>query len=168
MTQQLEAIKEKQQKTWASGNYAVVGNSLVIMGEQLNEAVDVRAGQKVLDVATGSGNTAISAARRYGDVTGLDYVPGLIGQAKERAAAEGLEIAFEVGDAENLPYPDASYDVVLSTVGVMFAADQENTAGELLRVTRPGGKIGLANWTPDGFIGNMFKTVGKHVPRPPG
>ena len=168
MTQQLEAIKEKQQKTWASGNYAVVGNSLVIMGEQLNEAVDVRAGQKVLDVATGSGNTAISAARRYGDVTGLDYVPGLIGQAKERAAAEGLEIAFEVGDAENLPYPDASYDVVLSTVGVMFAPDQEKTAGELLRVTRPGGKIGLANWTPDGFIGNMFKTVGKHVPPPAG
>src|SRR5918998_668509 len=168
MTQQLEAIKEKQQKTWASGNYAVVGNSLVIMGEQLNEAVDVRAGQKVLDVATGSGNTAISAARRYGDVTGLDYVPDLIEQAKGRAAAEGLEMAFAVGDAENLPYPDASYDVVLSTVGVMFAPDQEKTAAELLRVTRPGGKVGLANWIPDGFIGNMFKTVGKHVPPPPG
>jgi len=168
MTQQLEAIKEKQQKTWASGNYTVIGNQLVIMGERLCEAVDVRSGQKVLDVATGSGNTAISAARRYGDVTGLDYVPRLIEQAKERAAAEGMKIAFEVGDAENLPYPDASYDVVLSTVGVMFAPDQEKTAGELLRVTRPGGKIGLANWTPDGFIGNMFKTVGKHVPPPAG
>ena len=164
----LTAIKEKQQKTWASGDYAVVGNSLVIMGEQLNEAVDLRAGQKVLDVATGSGNTAISAARRYGDVTGLDYVPGLIEQARRRAEAEGMEITFEVGDAENLPYPDASFDVALSTVGVMFAPDQEKTSGELLRVTRPGGKIGLANWTPDGFIGNMFKTVGKHVPPPAG
>src|SRR4028118_215537 len=118
--------------------------------------------------ARGSGPPPRAAPRRDGDVTGLDYVPGLIEQAKVRAAAEGLEIAFEVGDAENLPYPDASYDVVLSTVGVMFAPDQEKTSGELLRVTRPGGKIGLANWTPDGFIGNMFKTVGKHGPPPAG
>ena len=168
MTMELEAVKEKQQKTWASGNYAVIGNQLVIMGERLCEAVDVHSGQKVLDVATGSGNTAISAARRYCDVTGIDYVPELIEQAKERAGAERLEITFEVGDAENLPYPDASFDVVLSTVGVMFASDQERTAGELLRVCKPGGKIGLANWTPDGFIGNMFRTVGKHVPPPPG
>jgi ubiquinone/menaquinone biosynthesis C-methylase UbiE len=168
MTIELEAIKEKQQKTWASGNYAVIGNQLVIMGERLFEAVDVHSGQKVLDVATGSGNTAISAARRYCDVTGIDYVPELIEQAKERAGAEGLEITFEVGDAENLPYPDASFDVVLSTVGVMFAPDQEKTASELLRVCKPGGKIGLTNWTPDGFIGNMFRTVGKHVPPPPG
>ena len=168
MTIQLEAIKEKQQKTWASGNYAVIGNSLVIMGELLCEAVDMRSGQKVLDVATGSGNTAISAAWRYCDVTGIDYVPELIEQAKERAGAERLEIAFEVGDAENLPYPDASFDVVLSTLGVMFAPDQEKTAGELLRVCKPGGKIGLANWTPDGFVGNMFRTVGKHFPPPPG
>jgi len=168
MTMELEMIKEKQQKTWASGNYAVIGNQLVIMGERLCEAVDVRSGQKVLDVATGSGNTAISAARRYCDVTGVDYVPELIEQAKERAGAERLEIAFEVGDAENLPYPDASFDVVLSTVGVMFASDQEKTAEELLRVCKPGGKIGLANWTPDGFIGNMFRAVGKHVPPPPG
>ena len=164
----LEVIKEKQQKTWASGDYAVIGNQLVIMGERLCEAVDVHSGQKVLDVATGSGNTAISAARRYCDATGIDYVPELIEQAKERAGAERLEITFEVGDAENLPYPDASFDVVLSTVGVMFAPDQERTASELLRVCKPGGKIGLANWTPDGFIGNMFRTVGKHVPSPPG
>ncbi len=168
MTMELEMIKEKQQKTWASGNYAVIGNQLVIMGERLCEAVDVHSGQKVLDVATGSGNTAISAARRYCDVTGIDYVPELIEQAKERAGADRLEITFEVGDAEDLPYPDASFDVVLSTVGVMFAPDQEKTAGELLRVCKPGGKIGLANWTPDGFIGNMFRTVGKHVPPPPG
>jgi ubiquinone/menaquinone biosynthesis C-methylase UbiE len=168
MTMELGVIKEKQQKTWASGNYAVIGNQLVIMGERLCEAVDVHSGQKVLDVATGSGNAAISAARRYCDVTGIDYVPELIEQAKERAGAERLEIIFEVGDAENLPYPDASFDVVLSTVGVMFAPDQEKTAGELLRVCKPGGKIGLANWTPDGFIGNMFRTVGKHVPPPPG
>ena len=168
MTMELEAVKEKQQKTWASGNYAVIGNQLVIMGERLCEAVDVHSGQKVLDVATGSGNTAISAARRYCDATGIDYVPELIEQAKERAGAERLGITFEVGDAENLPYPDASFDVVLSTVGVMFAPNQEKTAGELLRVCKPGGKIGLANWTPDGFIGNMFRTVGKHVPPPPG
>ena len=168
MTMELNAIKEKQQKTWTSGNYAKIGNQLVIMGERLCEAVDVHSGQKVLDVATGSGNTAISAARRYSDVTGIDYVPELIEQAKERAGAERLEIAFEVGDAENLPYPDASFDVVLSTVGVMFAPDQEKAAAELLRACKPGGKIGLANWTPDGFIGNMFRTVGKHVPPPPG
>jgi ubiquinone/menaquinone biosynthesis C-methylase UbiE len=167
-TPNLTAIKEKQQKTWASGNYAVIGNQLVIMGERLCEAADVRSGQKVLDVATGSGNTAISAARRYCEATGIDYVPELIEQAKQRARAEKLEISFEVGDAENLPYPDASFDVVLSTVGVMFAPNQEKAAAELLRVCKPGGKIGLASWTPDGFIGGLFKTVGKHVPPPPG
>ena len=164
----LGAIKEKQRKTWASGDYAVIGNQLVIMGERLCEAVDVRSGQKVLDVATGSGNTAISAARRYGDVTGIDYVPELIEQARGRARAEGLEVAFAVGDAEHLSFRDASFDAALSTVGVMFAPDQGKTAAELLRVTRPGGKIGLANWTPEGFIGSMFKTVGRHVPPPPG
>ncbi|MGI8538394.1 MAG: class I SAM-dependent methyltransferase [Rubrobacteraceae bacterium] len=162
------AVKERQQKTWTSGNYAMVGNLLVIMGERLCEAVDLRAGDKVLDVATGSGNTAISAARRFCDVTGVDYVPELIEQATARAEAERLEVGFEVGDAEDLPYPDASFDVVLSTLGVMFTPDQEKAAGELLRVCRPGGKIGLANWTPDGFIGDMFRTIGKHVPPPPG
>jgi ubiquinone/menaquinone biosynthesis C-methylase UbiE len=164
----LSAIKDRQQKTWTSGNYTRIGNTLVIIGELLCEAVDVHAGDKVLDVATGGGNTAISAARRFCDVTGIDYVPELIEYARKRAEIEGMEITFEVGDAENLPYPDASFDVVLSTLGVMFAPDQEKAAEELLRVCRPGGKIGLANWTPDGFIGSMFRTQGKHVPPPPG
>src|SRR5215216_4806517 len=146
----LTAIKDRQQKTWTSGDYARIGNILVIMGELLCEAVDVRAGDKVLDEATG-----------------IDYVPQLIEHARKRAEVEGLEITFEVGDAEDLPYPDASFDVVLSTLGVMFAPDQEKAAEELLRVCRPGGKIGLANWTPDGFIGNMFRMLGKHVPPPP-
>ena len=164
----LTAIKDRQQRTWTSGNYARIGNTLVIMGELLCEAVNVHAGDKVLDVATGSGNTAISAARRFCDTTGIDYVPELIEHARKRAEVEGVEVTFEVGDAENLPYPDASFDVVLSTLGVMFAPDQERAAEELLRICRPGGKIGLANWTPDGFIGHMFRTLGKHVPPPPG
>ncbi len=168
MTTNLIPIKERQQKTWTSGNYAMVGNLLVIIGEQLCEAVDLRSGQKVLDVATGSGNTALSAARRFCEVTGLDYVPELIDQAKSRAEAERLDVSFEVGDAEDLPYAEASFDVVLSTLGVMFTPDQEKAAGELLRVCRAGGKIGLANWTPDGYIGNMFRTVGRHFPPPPG
>ncbi len=164
----ISAIKEKQQKTWTSGNYAMVGNLLVIIGEQLCETVDLRSGQKVLDVATGSGNTALSAARRFCEVRGLDYVPELIEQAKSRAQAERLDVNFEVGDAEDLPYSEGSFDVVLSTLGVMFAPDQEKAAQELLRVCRPGGKIGLANWTPDSYIGNMFRTHGKHVPPPAG
>jgi ubiquinone/menaquinone biosynthesis C-methylase UbiE len=164
----LSAIKDRQQKTWTSGDYARIGNTLVIMGELLCEAVDVHAGDKVLDVATGSGNTAISAARRFCDVTGIDYVPELIEQGRKRAEVEGMSITFDVGDAEDLPYPDASFDVVLSTLGVMFAPNQEKVAEELLRICRSGGKIGLANWTPDGFIGNMFRTLGKHVPPPPG
>lgn len=168
MTTNLITAKEGQQKTWSTGNYARIGNPLVIMGENLCEAVDVRSGQKVLDVATGSGNTAISAARRFCEATGIDYVPDLIEQAKKRAEAECLDVTFEVGDAENLPYSDASFDVVLSTVGVMFTPDQEKAAEELLRVCKPDGKIGLANWVPDGFTGNMFRTVGKHFPPPPG
>lgn len=164
----LGAIKERQRQTWSTGDYARVGNLLVLMGENLCEAVDLRSGQRVLDVATGSGNTAISAARRFCETTGIDYVPELIEQAKERARAEHLDVSFEVGDAENLPYPEASFDTVLSTVGVMFTPDQEKAAGELLRVCKPGGRIGLANWVPDGFIGNMFRTVGKHFPPPPG
>jgi ubiquinone/menaquinone biosynthesis C-methylase UbiE len=164
----LSSIKDRQQKTWTSGNYARIGNTLVIMGELLCEAVNLRAGDKVLDVATGSGNTAISAARRFCAVTGIDYVPELVEQARKRTEVESLEVTFDVGDAEDLPYPDASFDVVLSTLGVMFAPDQEKAAGELLRVCRPGGRIGLANWTPEGFIGNMFRTMGKHVPPPPG
>lgn len=164
----LSAIKDRQQKTWTSGDYARIGNTLVVIGELLCEAVDVRARDKVLDVATGSGNTAISAARRFCDVTGIDYVPELIENARNRAETEGAEITFDQGDAEDLPYPDASFDVVLSTLGVMFAPNQEKAAAELLRICRPGGKIGLANWTPDGFIGSMFRTQGKHVPPPPG
>lgn len=164
----LEAIKARQQKTWSSGNYARVGNTLVIMGERLCEAVDLQAGQSVLDIATGSGNTALSAARRFAQVTGVDYVPSLLAQARARALAEGLEVDFQEGDAEHLPFPEAHFDVVLSTVGTMFAPNQEQTAAELLRVTRSGGKIGLVNWTPEGFIGQLFKVTGAHVPPPAG
>jgi SAM-dependent methyltransferase len=167
-TPDLEAIKARQQKTWSSGNYARIGNTLVIMGERLCEAVNLNAGQSVLDVATGSGNTALSAARRFANVTGTDYVPSLLEQARARAHAEGLEVRFQQGDAENLMFPDTSFDVVLSTVGVMFAPNQEKTAAELLRVTRPGGKIGLVNWTPEGFIGQLFRATGQHVPPPAG
>lgn len=164
----LSAVKERQQKTWTSGDYARIGNSLVLISERLCEAADLRATEKVLDVATGSGNTAISAARRFCEASGIDYVPELVEQARERAGAERLEVAFEVGDAENLTYPDGSFDVVLSTLGVMFAPNQERTASELLRVCRSGGRIGLANWTPDGFIGQMFRAIGRHVPPPVG
>src|SRR4028119_1386876 len=139
-----------------------------LRGALLCEAVALRSGDGVLDVATGSGNTAISAARRFCEVTGMDLAPESIEHARRRAEAEGMEIAFEVGDAEDLPYADASFDVVLSTIGVMFCPYQEKAAGELLRVCRPGGKIGLASWTPDGFTGKMLKTVGRHVPPPPG
>lgn len=167
-TPDLTAIKAKQQQAWSSGDYTLIGNTLVIIGERLCEAVDVHPGQKVLDVATGSGNVAISAARRFCDATGMDYVPDQIEQARERARAERLEVTFEVGDAENLAYPDASFDVVVSSLGVMFAPHQEKAAAELLRVCRPGGRIGLANWTPDGFIGELFRTVGRHVAPPAG
>lgn len=162
------AIKERMRKVWTSGDYARIGNPLVIIGELLCEAVDLRSGDEVLDVATGSGNTAISAARRFCDVTGMDLAPESIEHARRRAGAEGMEITFEVGDAEELPYADASYDAVLSTIGVMFCPDQERAASEMLRVCRPGGRIGLASWTPDGFTGAMLRTVGKHVPPPPG
>ncbi len=161
------AVKDRQQKTWAAGNFARIGNNLVIVGELLCEAADLRAGQKVLDVATGSGNTAISAARRNCEVVGMDYVPELVEYAKVRAETEHMEISFDVGDAEELPYPDASFDVVLSTFGVMFAPNQEKAAGEMLRVCKPGGKVGLASWTPDGYAGAMFRIIGKHVPHPP-
>lgn len=161
-------IKERLQKIWSSGDYAKIGNPLVIMGELLCEAVDLRSGSEVLDVATGSGNTALSAARRFCEVTGMDLAPESIEHARKRAEAEGMNITFEVGDAEDLSYPDASFDFVLSTLGVMFCPNQEKAAQELLRVCRPKGKIGLANWTPDGFVGNMLRTLGKHVSPPPG
>jgi ubiquinone/menaquinone biosynthesis C-methylase UbiE len=162
------AVKQRQQAAWSSGDFSVVGATLVIVGEQLCEAVDLRSGQRVLDVATGSGITAIAAARRFCEVTGLDYVPALLDRARERAAAERLPVTFQEGDAENMPFPDASFDAVLSTFGVMFAPDQDQAARELLRVCRPGGKIGLANWTPDGFVGELFRVIGKYVPPPAG
>ena len=164
----LAAIKQRQQQTWAAGDYEVIGSTLVVIGELLCEAVDLRAGQRVLDVATGSGNAALSAARRFCEVTGVDYVPALLERGRQRAAAERLAVAFVEGDAEDIPFSDASFDVVLSTLGSMFAPDQEKAAGELLRVCRPGGKVGLANWTPDGFIGQMFRVTSRYVSPPPG
>lgn len=163
-----QAIKEKQQKMWASGDYAAVGVTLQIVGESLCEALDVRSGARVLDVAAGNGNVSLAAARRACDVISTDYVPELLERAKDRAAADRLPIRFQQADAEALPFEDNSFDYVVSTFGVMFAPDQERAAAELLRVCRSGGKVGLANWTPDGFIGNLFKTVGKHVAPPPG
>jgi SAM-dependent methyltransferase len=164
----LTAVKARQQRTWAAGDYAVVGATLQIVSEQLCEAADLRPDQRVLDVATGNGGTAIAAARRFCDVTGADYVPGLLARARQRASAEGFTITFDEADAEDLPYGDASFDAVVSTFGVMFTADQQRAAAELLRVCRPGGTIALANWTPDGFIGRLFKTIGAHNPPPPG
>ena len=164
----LAAIKAKQQATWASGDYAVVGTTLQIVGEALCEAVDLRSGERVLDVACGNGNAALAAARRFAHVTGVDYVPALLARAGARAAAESLPLELREGDAEALPFPDGAFDVVLSTFGVMFAPDQERAAHELLRVCRHGGRIGLASWTPDGFIGQMFKVVASHAPPPAG
>ena len=162
------AIKARQQSTWSSGDYAVVGTTLQIVGENLCEAMDLRAGQRVLDVAAGNGNATLAAARRWCEVTATDYVPRLLERARERAQAEGLSIATQEADAEALPFEDASFDAVVSTFGVMFTPNQERAAAELLRVCRRDGKIGLANWTPDGFIGQVFKTVGKYVAPPPG
>jgi ubiquinone/menaquinone biosynthesis C-methylase UbiE len=164
----LAGLKARQQGAWSSGDYAVVGTTLQIVGEELCEALDLRAGQSVLDVAAGNGNVSLAAARRWCDVTATDYVPALLDRARERAEAERLAVAFREADAEKLPFPDESFDVVVSTFGVMFTPDQERAAAELIRVCKRGGKIGLANWTPEGFIGQLFKTVGKHLPPPPG
>ncbi|HEY9270631.1 class I SAM-dependent methyltransferase [Achromobacter sp.] len=164
----LAALKTRQQGTWASGDYAIVGTTLQIVGEQLCESLDVRAGQKVLDVAAGNGNASLAAARRWCDVVSTDYVPALLGRARERAAAEHLQIEFQEADAEALPFPNGGFDAVVSTFGVMFTPDQDKAAAEMVRVCRSGGKIGLANWTPDGFIGQVFKTIGKHLPPPAG
>ena len=164
----LSAVKTRQQAAWSSGDYAVVGTTLQIVGESLCEAVDLRAGQRVLDVAAGNGNATLAAARRFADVVSTDYVGALLDRGRQRAAAARLQIAFQAADAEKLPFADASFDAVLSTFGVMFTPDQQQAANELARVCRPGGKIGLANWTPDGFIGQLFKTIGKYVPPAPG
>lgn len=164
----LAAIKQKQQATWASGDFAVVGTTLQIVGETLAEAADIRAGERVLDVAAGNGNATLAAARRFAEVTSTDYVPALLDKGRARAEAEGLAVQFQVADAEALPFADASFDAVLSTYGVMFAPDHARAAAELLRVTKPGGRIGLANWTPEGFIGRLFRVIGAHVPPPAG
>jgi ubiquinone/menaquinone biosynthesis C-methylase UbiE len=164
----LKAIKTKQQAAWSSGDYAVVGTTLQIVGEELCEALDLRAGQKVLDVAAGNGNATLAAARRFAEVTSTDYVPSLLDRGRERATADGLQVAFREADAEALPFADGAFDAVLSTFGVMFTADQEKAASEMVRVCRRGGKIGLANWTPDGFIGQLFKAIGKQLPPPAG
>jgi ubiquinone/menaquinone biosynthesis C-methylase UbiE len=164
----LAAIKARQQGAWSSGDYAVVGTTLQIVGEELCEALDIRPGQKVLDVAAGNGNVSLAAARRWCDVVATDYVPALLDRARERADAERLGIEFREADAEALPFAQGSFDVVVSSFGVMFTPDQDRAAAELVRVCRRGGKIGLANWTPEGFIGQLFKTIGKHVPPPAG
>jgi ubiquinone/menaquinone biosynthesis C-methylase UbiE len=164
----LAAIKTRQQAMWASGDFAVIGTTLQIVGELLCEAVDVGGGERVLDVAAGNGNATLAAARRFAHVTSTDYVPALLDGGRRRAEAEGLQVTFEVADAEALPYQDASFDVVLSTFGVMFAPDHARSSAELRRVCRPGGRIGLASWTPEGFIGKMLRVVAKHVPPPAG
>ena len=162
------AIKRRQQATWASGDFAVIGTTLQIVGESLAEAVDVRAGERVLDVAAGNGNATIAAARRFARVTSTDYVSHLLDKGAARAKAEGLDIRFQTADAEALPFDDGSFDVVLSTFGVMFAPDQASAARELTRVVRSGGRIGLASWTPEGFIGELFRVIGAYVPPPAG
>ena len=164
----LAAVKGRQQAAWSAGDYAVVGTTLQIVGETLCEALDLRAGERVLDVAAGNGNATLAAARRGGDVTSTDYVPALLERGRVRASAEGLAVRFEQADAESLPFVDASFDVVLSTFGVMFAPDQEKAAGEMARVCRAGGRIGLANWTPSSFVGEVFKLIGRYVPPPAG
>ncbi len=157
------AVKTKQQLAWSAGDYAVVGTTLQIVGESLCEALDLRAGERVLDVAAGNGNASLAAARRWCDVISTDYVPALLERARARAGAEGLPVQFEHADAENLPYPNHSFDVVLSTFGVMFTPDQDKAAAEMVRACKPGGRIGLANWTPASFIGELFKLMGRYV-----
>jgi SAM-dependent methyltransferase len=164
----LAAVKARQQAMWASGDFSVIGTTLQSVGESLCEAVDLEAGSRVLDVACGNGNASLAAARRWCKVTGLDYVPELLQRAAERAKGERLELELVEGDAERLPFADGQFDVALSTYGIMFAPDQEQAAREIVRVVKPGGKIGLANWTPEGFIGQLLRTVGKHVPPLPG
>jgi SAM-dependent methyltransferase len=164
----LAALKVKQQATWSSGDFSMVASRIVYPAEQLIESADVQAGDRVLDVATGSGNAAIAAARRNADVTGVDYVPALLERGRIRAAAEHLQVEFVTGDAEALPFPDASFDIVTSVYGAMFAPDHRKTASEMLRVCRPGGKIALASWTPTGYLGEMFQIFARFIPPPPG
>ena len=160
-TPDLRLLKARQHMAWSSGDYAVIGTTLQIVGERLAESMDLRAGQTVLDVAAGNGNMTLAAARRCCEVTCTDYVEALLASARRRAEADGLHVQFEMADAENLPFADASFDAVVSTFGAIFCLDQHRAAAELMRVTRRGGRIGLANWTPEGFIGQLFKTIGK-------
>jgi ubiquinone/menaquinone biosynthesis C-methylase UbiE len=164
----LAAVKLRQQAAWSSGNYAVVGTTLQIVGENLCEALDLRSGSLVLDVAAGNGNATLAAARRWCDVISTDYVPSLLESGRVRAQAEGHTVEFQEADAEKLPFPDASFDAVMSTFGVMFTPNQERAASELARVCKPGGTIGLANWTPESFIGQLFKTIARYIPPAPG
>jgi ubiquinone/menaquinone biosynthesis C-methylase UbiE len=164
----LGAIKAKQQATWASGDFAVIGVTLQVVGESLAEAVDIRAGERVIDVAAGNGNATLAAARRFAEVTSTDYVPELLDKGRARAAAESLRVEFRVADAEELPFDDGTFDVALSTFGAMFTPDHMRPAREMLRVVRDGGRIGLANWTPEGFIGQLFKVIGRYIPPPAG
>lgn len=164
----LATVKSRQQAAWSSGDYAVVGATLQLVGEELCEAMDLGAGQTVLDVAAGNGNATLAAARRWCAVTSTDYVPALLDRGRARAEAEGFKVAFQEADAEALPFADDSFDAVVSTFGVMFTPNQEKAAAEMLRVCRSGGRIGLANWTPEGFIGQLFKTIGRHAPPPAG
>jgi SAM-dependent methyltransferase len=164
----LQALKSRQHAAWSSGDYAIVGTTLQIVGEELCEALDLRPGQKVLDVAAGNGNVTLAAARRWCDVVSTDYVAELLERGRIRAKAEGLTVEFKTADAEALPFSDNIFDVVVSTFGVMFAPNHDKAAAELLRVCKRGGKIGLANWTPEGFIGQMFKVMGKYLPPPAG
>ncbi|HSO08102.1 MAG TPA: methyltransferase domain-containing protein [Pelomicrobium sp.] len=162
----LAAVKQRQQATWDSGDYAVIGTTLQIVGESLAEAANVCAGEQVLDVAAGNGNATLAAARRHAHVTSTDYVTGLLDKARLRADAEGLPVSFRYADAEDLPFAAGSFDVALSTFGVMFTPDHARTAHELIRVVRAGGRIALSNWTPEGFIGRLFRIVGAYVPPP--
>jgi ubiquinone/menaquinone biosynthesis C-methylase UbiE len=165
----LDAVRKAQQQTWSEGDFAMVANLVMMPSEQLAESLEIVPGERVLDVACGSGNAALATARRsWGDVVGVDFVPALLERGRERAAAERLDVEFVEGDAAELPFDDAEFDVVTSIFGAMFAPDQEKTAAELLRVCKPGGRIGMGNWTPDGGVGGMFMTVAKHAPPPPG
>lgn len=167
-TPNYEAIKGKQKAAWASGDYALIGITLQIVGENLADSLDIYADQDVLDVAAGNGNFSLAAARRWANVTSTDYVETLLERGRQRANVDGFDLDFKVADAEELPFTDASFDVVASTFGVMFTPDQKKSASEMLRVCKSGGKIGMANWTPDSFVGSIFKVIGRYLPPPAG